>query len=384
MTYLHNRFDYQACTINELRSFIKDRTKEDPPGWTKEELVAKLELLDDVATFPLMSLPKDLRLCIYDELAFHPQILATSRDVHEEAKPILSSKSTVTTLHIEGRPAPPMRQHPHCLVYEPAIRVNDGMWIHPPPKSRDISLVEDLTSQLASWPEEIANARHLDVNINCTELDSILLRLQMYRLATLLTGGSSEIRLNVQNLTRMQLARDLILDIFWPLLLMGPRVEIIVEGFPQESIDAFQEGLLKPQTPPTTALYRYRCFQDRIKEAGNLAKEAGIGWGCIDLYASLRRAHQLTARWDCLDRRADAKWFRLLEDLEREVFVLGPYSRIAKKLSRFWRRERWRRGRLWRRIGCSRDMLGLEDSQHVSTRWLCDHVILRDCQHSSV
>ncbi|GIZ49016.1 hypothetical protein CKM354_001205700 [Cercospora kikuchii] len=331
MTYLQNRFDYQACTINELRSFIKDRTKEDPPAWTKEELIAKLESLDGVATFPLMSLPKDLRLCIYDELAFHPQILATSRDVHEEAKPIISSKSTVTTLHIEGRPAPPMRQHPHYPVYEPALRVNDGQWLHLPQKKRDVSLVEDLMCQLVSWPEEIANARHLDVTIDCAGLGTIPLRLPVYQLATSLTGSSSEIRLRVQNLPWVQSAWDLVYDVFWPLLLMGPRIQLIVEGFPEETVDGFQRGLLETQTPPTTALYRYRCFQERIKQVALLAKEAGIGWSCMDLYTALKRARRLADHYYHLNRKDDAEWYRSLEDLEREVSVLGPYGRIRKE-----------------------------------------------------
>ncbi|KAM3413667.1 hypothetical protein BST61_g10360 [Cercospora zeina] len=208
---------------------------------TKDELVARLEALDRAATFPLMSLPKELRLCIYDDLMFYPQILATNREINAEARPIQEGRHTVTTLRIALRPTPPERRL-LGQTSESAIKVNDGPWLPPPPNGND-SFVDSLEAQLS-------------VRVQVENLPSV-----------------DDVFGQPRNSPE-----ELLQDICWPLLLMGRGVELVIQGFPDEA---------------TTALYRYRNLQDRLHEVIDLGKEAGIGWRCFELLSALRRAQQM-------------------------------------------------------------------------------------------
>ncbi|KAF2206304.1 hypothetical protein CERZMDRAFT_89427 [Cercospora zeae-maydis SCOH1-5] len=330
MAYLHNRFDYNTCTLEELRTFLKRRAKGDSINMTKDELVARLESLDKDITFPLMSLPLELRLNIYDELAFHPQILATDREINAEARPILQGRHTVTTLRIARRIVPPERRDPGRLDSESAIKVDDGTWLHAQPHGNG-SRIDSLQTQLASWPVEVVSARHLDVIIDCSGGVPTSLCLPVYLLATLLTNKSQDVRVRLENFPSVydgfgwprKSPEDLLASICWPLLLMGCGVELVIQGVQKESIEDFKNAFNENRHVSTTALYRSRILQDRIQNVIDLAKEAGIGSHCFELFSGLKRLRDVGETFAASIPGADP---RLPDGIE-------PFSRADSWLS---------------------------------------------------
>ncbi|CAK1367503.1 hypothetical protein CB0940_10775 [Cercospora beticola] len=349
MAYFHNRLgyyrlDYSTYSTDELRSFVKNRTKQDSDEMTKDQLVAKLEALDDNLIFPFMSLPKDIRLIIYDELAFHPNILATSRGINEEAKPILDGQHTVTTLRIANRRTPPERQNYLARASESAISVNDGPWIH---FVNRYPTIDEMDDQLALWPAEVKEARQLDIEVDCTHPDLYQMSKVVYYLATLLSNSSSHIRIRVHmpppppSSPRSKrnkppepvkgLPEELVRDMFWPLLRICPNNELVLEGFPRKSEETFREGISRQESPYTTAFIRYKTFTHRVSELIDLAKEAGIPWQCALFFSALKRAND-TAH--CLVPRCmtypsiEDEWHHKLRLLETEVFAQGRFDRV--------------------------------------------------------
>ncbi|KAK4545054.1 hypothetical protein LTR36_003605 [Oleoguttula mirabilis] len=127
---------YEACSIAELRSFIRARTGEDLTDYDrddsyadrtaqadedasyllfdlaekKEPYVAALRRADRLATFRFFDLAPELRNHIYDELLLlkreycWPSILATSRRAFEEGEGILYNDDVITVSMCDTSP----------------------------------------------------------------------------------------------------------------------------------------------------------------------------------------------------------------------------------------------------------------------------------------
>jgi hypothetical protein len=100
MTLPKYSLDYQACSTAELRKFICARRKTVQPTThrRKDSNIRTLRRLAKEAKFRFFDLPGELRNLIYVELLTredgkdslcHPQILASCRQVHDEARHIL-------------------------------------------------------------------------------------------------------------------------------------------------------------------------------------------------------------------------------------------------------------------------------------------------------
>jgi hypothetical protein len=121
--------DYRKCTFQELRGFVQSRGLKMEKGTVT--YTAALELANRDATFRFQHLPGELRNKVYFELLLfreadkrstsatrysysrhqtkcHPQILATCKSIHEEARSILygANSFNISVLrHISSRPA---------------------------------------------------------------------------------------------------------------------------------------------------------------------------------------------------------------------------------------------------------------------------------------
>jgi hypothetical protein len=128
-----SRLDYTSCTVEELQRFIKDRVGAPPVNdddvqscskaleglsveqRDKKACIKVLKDLDASLKFHFCGLPKELRLGVYEELLDYsheddhtwkstsPQILATNKQIHDEAIPIARQSLRFTTLiHINA------------------------------------------------------------------------------------------------------------------------------------------------------------------------------------------------------------------------------------------------------------------------------------------
>ncbi|SMR54407.1 unnamed protein product [Zymoseptoria tritici ST99CH_3D1] len=101
-----SKLDYDRCTLKELSKFAADRRVTVTPSAAsikrnkdalplKRQYVTALRQADDDRVFNFLELAPELRVFVYEELltlqshTCHPQILATSRQMHREASNIL-------------------------------------------------------------------------------------------------------------------------------------------------------------------------------------------------------------------------------------------------------------------------------------------------------
>ncbi|KXS99870.1 hypothetical protein AC578_4475 [Pseudocercospora eumusae] len=98
---------YGRCTIDELHGFCANRQRYQVHRPSRQACLITLKQLDKAARFRFLALPRDLRLILYDEVllfdneherALCPQILATCKQVYEEAMPIFQRNFQSTTL----------------------------------------------------------------------------------------------------------------------------------------------------------------------------------------------------------------------------------------------------------------------------------------------
>lgn len=102
MTKEEYTVNYQACGVSELQAFISARTGKDPAtDEAKQYYVQTLRILDEQARFRFFDLAPELRNLIYRKLLgwdddnpggkslCYPQILATCKQAHSEAKDLV-------------------------------------------------------------------------------------------------------------------------------------------------------------------------------------------------------------------------------------------------------------------------------------------------------
>ncbi|PPJ60059.1 hypothetical protein CBER1_07577 [Cercospora berteroae] len=304
--FLGRPLDYRACGQDELRRFVKDRTKEDiAKNIGKEQLVAKLEALDQAATFPFEKLPSEIRLEVYQDLVFHPQILCASKLIYEEAKPVLDKQESVTRLVVERGYA------------GDAIRVDDGSLIW----SSDMRCrFSTMASRLAKWPQKLLSARHIRIDFEVLPRTYWVL----YQLASIIGNVSVEICIRTP---------DIIVDrwdippFLWPLARMGPRAEVSLQGVCDRVLEDNIRRDFAANRSTRTLLYQCLQVIDELEDTLKLAKQADIP--AFFIYSLCQMARQVEP--SCSHFAAEEKSMNnSLEKLRYTMDQNPEYARLEK------------------------------------------------------
>ncbi|KAM3413666.1 hypothetical protein BST61_g10359 [Cercospora zeina] len=264
--FLGRPLDYRACEQDELRRFVRDRTKGQPANnASKEQLVAKLGALDQEATFPFEGLPAELRIKVYEDLVFHPQILRVSKPIYKEAKQVLDRQASATKLVI-GREETNTGS-------KDFINIEGGPKIWLPNEDPQL---HTLARQLATWPSEILSSSHISIHIK----DLTATRRTLYQLASIIGNTQVEICIRARDvhcggpLTPCQ-GKSLLRDHFWSLQCMGPRAEVSLQGFRSDAVQSLRQ-VFTAHASTRTNLFAYIRFIGHLEETLDLAKQAGV------------------------------------------------------------------------------------------------------------
>lgn len=173
-------FNYFKCTIGELRKFLEDR-KLCPKFRSRDEAALRLQNADRVATFRFLDLPPELRNHIYQLLltlrsvphligpmklgaqpkCLLPEILATSKQVHKEARGLLYGENEfVVTFAADIAVHQPGQYQLKCEVCGLRPREWDGMYLMG--TAEPISLL----GRSVDWPDYLHRVEKLTVKID--------------------------------------------------------------------------------------------------------------------------------------------------------------------------------------------------------------------------
>ncbi|USW55849.1 hypothetical protein Slin15195_G091680 [Septoria linicola] len=301
------QFDYDSCTAEELRQFLQARQKHQqspPKELEKEELISSLQDLDKLKAFDLTKLPKDLRLHVYEHLAFHPQILATSRQIYSEALPCLGQR--ITTISIKA---------PQISSDTPILSVGDKTWPAPLQTFRYPSL---LATQVESLADVVPVAGQIEIVIEVKANHILLERMNclLYILATVLNKAQrTEIRLRIRITSPLDpdgYNYRYITDALLPLTKLGPGVFLLIHECPAHIRKAFDREFSKAGII-VTAMFDYMNHEAEVCAEMALLKRASMS--IVPHYGVL---HHLK-RWDSYSGHnlCEIAW----ERLRREVLV---------------------------------------------------------------
>ncbi|PPJ60055.1 hypothetical protein CBER1_07579 [Cercospora berteroae] len=271
------RLDYSTYTVSEMRKFLKDRA-----GTTlaqksdKGALVKDLKTVDRSTTVTLVTyhifvygtivvkcipasfhtpqstdLPLDIRLLVYEHLAFHPQILATSKSTYQEAKDVLSRLVTSVKLNTSTSSS---------LTVQPKIQVNGGTWTTLPLVPTSIG---GLTKSLAAWPVIVTSASQIRLYLHLDTSSILETSYMLYLLATLLADGKKrEIQVHVDYSDDWSQRRQkkLLFQALYPLTRMGKNVRVTIVNLPRETLKALGK---KKRYKPECGSSKERDYQLR-------------------------------------------------------------------------------------------------------------------------
>ncbi|GIZ49015.1 hypothetical protein CKM354_001205600 [Cercospora kikuchii] len=297
--FLRHPFDYHACKEEELRKLIKDRTRKDADARTsKDELVVQLQGLDKEARFPFQMLPPELRIWVYENLVFHPNILLASSSTYKEAEPELAKQSLVTTICIDNI------LDPTSLHHRPAVSIDGSQWEALPTGAL---LFTPDTLKCMALPQEIASRAYVIVELKCG--DSHERSLALYHLASILGGSSAEVCIRADYHTTASSS-------FWFLARLGQQTRLKLVGFSA----AMRQNLQAEMTSSQSGTKLFECMRllKELEHTVELAKRAGLS--AFPIYGLLHSTRLLCARGNLIfTEQADEQLGTSLKRIQRDV-----------------------------------------------------------------
>ncbi|KAK5114223.1 hypothetical protein LTR85_010288 [Meristemomyces frigidus] len=163
--------NYDRCSSRELKAFIAARGLEDPypAGLTlKWFYIPVLEKADKAPKpFRFLDLPPEMRNMVYTELLTlpdctcpkhcicFPQILRTSRQIYDEAVPVLYGENHINCTFFAA---------PRAVGVEKYVRIHTTSPCHHP--SPDTNRFSVVPSGMSAYPDFLKRVNHLSININ--------------------------------------------------------------------------------------------------------------------------------------------------------------------------------------------------------------------------
>lgn len=266
-------------------------------------------------------LPAELRLRVYEDLVFHPQILRVSKLIYKEAKPVLDRQDSVTTLLVDS----------HWVGMTCAtIRVNGGPSILLPQGKRQVST---MIHQLSTWPQEIISASHISIKIK----DNSATPWVLYQLASVIGDNQVEVCIRAQDIVcgswTVYGEEKVIQDGFWSLMHMGPRAEVTLQGFRSSAVQKLSQEFGASASTRTNVL-KYKQLIEELGETIDLAKGAGVPAFSLFSLAYTARNATLGRALYAFDPGCEASLGTHFESLQHSVTQYSDHARVkARALS---------------------------------------------------
>jgi len=291
MTRSEYALDYTACSVDELKAFIKARTrKEVTANCAEEYFILRLQDLNRLGTFRFFDLPPELRNRVYRELLTwdhtsasgktfcFPSILTTSRQAYDEAKDMLYTEN-VARIYIVAEIAPQYAIHTAhgicTLSINPALKASD------PPRS--------IITKSGQWPihlrkfervqisnsDKINRAKPLDAQYQSAWKTNATL----YHLINSLLDSSKLKTVNVEMKGTFDLGTGCgMMRILWPLAkLRAMRDNVNIIGLAQAVLLELEQQSKQYAFSWTSSLTaRITQLEHRIQEYRHLAQEVGF------------------------------------------------------------------------------------------------------------
>ncbi|KAK4613463.1 hypothetical protein CLAFUW4_09185 [Fulvia fulva] len=320
---------YRRCTGDELKKFVKDRTKSKVQSTGSSfQLDACLHLLqlDQQDLFPFMSLPRDLRLDIEEILLLpqpgerlHSQILATCKTIHVEAQGFLNRAVSSGSIHLlrirsnqdsDGGPLTSCQKLNCKCKGGPSTTIRHGL-----SPAGNIGTLRRIDTELAAFGPLNATATRLLIDIRieapCVGASLQILRpdpkinRHLYLLATAIQSTAIttvDLRLTCSGYLDPSDA----IFMLWPLSCLGPNIALTISGTDSEVVENLRVCQAE-SGGDTTALSRYLPIKAQADDLIRRVQEArlektGVQFLPANLGASFNGSTAYIAVSDIRDR----------------------------------------------------------------------------------
>ncbi|KAI5363519.1 hypothetical protein Slin14017_G054830 [Septoria linicola] len=295
--YRFHQVNYDSCTAEELRRFLKAQTQLEVPkkyfffSLGKQDLINRLLAFDENATFRFGDLPTELRLHVYEHLAFHPQILATCKHYLNEAEQTIddaANKIKITGIDPPRGSASATVPPTGLAVLFGATPDDEGWGQNAIPQltlntnvlklpSTDGSLLQ-LSKQLESIHSHAFSASQVLLDCSITRISAAAVNRALYLLATILNSAHRvEVRVDITLESSISSEEDyeVVVQALYPLTKVGSGVFLTIGNCPP-ALRGKLEMMLAESGPNTTTLFDAMQLEMEIRDEMDILQKAGM------------------------------------------------------------------------------------------------------------
>ncbi|USW55850.1 hypothetical protein Slin15195_G091690 [Septoria linicola] len=280
--YRFHQLDYEQCPTDELQQFLGAKTRmKVRKNVEKTSLIKRLQEYDERATFSFGDLPAELRLLVYENLAFHPQILATCKNYCKEAKPVLEKAATI--IEVTGQKSPPRIDlpAPPPAVFIPGFPISE-QWTNTAISafkvgSNGLLLATRTEERLLEMFKQLELLRKDKLKLTITGANASAINRALYLLATILDRSHRiEVQVNIELVGSMvSRAYKWVARSLFPLTKMGPGTFVTINECPKR-LRKLLETALSDTKEKITVLFQGMQLEREVLEEMNLLRRAGV------------------------------------------------------------------------------------------------------------